>query len=75
MAAVIHIFVKHFFDVNSETSALTDCYNGITTIIKEKFDIDFDNQVEQLGYLLFLKNNKVQTLGFISGNFKTNEII
>ena len=67
--------VKHLFDVNSETSALTDCYSGINHILKEKFGIDFDKQVEQLGYLLFLENNKIQTLGFISGNFKINEII
>lgn len=67
--------VKHLFDVNSETSALTDCYNGVTAIIKEKFEINFDKDVEQLGYLLFLENNKVKTLGFISGNFKINDII
>ena len=68
-------FVKHFFDVNSEPSALTDCYNGITTVVKEKFGIDFDKDVEQLGYLLFLDNNKIKIIGFISGNFKINDII
>ncbi len=68
-------FVKHLFDVNSETTALTDCYNGITTVVKEKFGIDFDKDVEQLGYLLFLDNNKIKTIGFISGNFKINDII
>ena len=67
--------MKHLFDVNSEHSALTDCYNEITAIIKEKFEIDFDNEVEQLGYFLFLENNKIKTLGFISGNFKINNII
>ena len=68
-------FVKHLFDVNSEPSALTDCYNGITTIAKEKFGIDFDKDVEQFGYLLFHDNNRIKTIGFISGNFKINDIV
>lgn len=67
--------IKDFFDANNADTALTQCFNGFVEVIKDRFGLDINNDVEQVGFYLLLKDNKIRPFGFISGNFNLNEII
>lgn len=63
-------FIKDLLEANGgEQSALTDYYNEMVAVIKERFGLDFDKDVEHIGFYLTLEKNNIQLLGFLSGNF------
>ena len=67
--------IKDLLDADGEQSALTDYYNEMVSVIKERFGLDFDKDIEHIGFYLILEENNIQPLGFLSGNFNLENMI
>ncbi len=67
--------INDLFDVKVKQTALTNFFNLYKDVVKERFGIDLIKDVENVGFFLVLKDNKIKPIGFLSGNFNLKEIL
>ena len=67
--------IKDLLEANGEQSALTDYYDEMVTVIKERFGLDLNKDIEHMGFYLIFEENKIHPLGFLSGNFNIDEML